>query len=300
MIDAIITHHRDRYRSGVAGFNEVLAARLGVPLLGLTELTSGLRRPLLSFKVRELDPEGLAVVEDFADTKPFEWEIFLHDYAGLPLEQRLIAEAAVVYSGNREIDARVESLNPNRDTLWAPGLLLDQREFQPAEISVFAFGMAHKLRSEMFQKLAALLEQTGRPYAVYASAANHETASLRDTEVVFQELSALFPKSLFFLGNLSDVAVWHYLAECTFYTAFFPGGVRANNSSVSAAFDRGAVVVTNLDEHSPPEYVHMDNLIDIEQCTELPLDPAVLKRIGERARETASSRGWDSLVERLR
>jgi hypothetical protein len=58
-------------------------------------------------------------------------------------------------------------------------------------------------------------------------------------------------------------------------------------------------VITNLDEHSPPELVHMDNVIDIEQCMELPLDPAVLERISERARETGRERGWTSLVERL-
>jgi hypothetical protein len=146
----------------------------------------------------------------------------------------------------------------------------------------------------------SLIEQTRRSYVIYASAANHETASLRDTEIVFRELSELFPDSLYFLGNLSDVSVWHYLGSCTFYAAFFPGGVRANNTSVSSALERGAVVVTNLDEYSPAEYVHMDNLIDIEQCTELPLDSTVLARIGARARETALLRSWDTLVERLR
>ena len=65
-----------------------------------------------------------------------------------------------------------------------------------------------------------------------------------------------FP-SLYFLGNLSDVAVYNQLRESTFFAAFFDRGVRANNTSVAAAMETGAVVITNLDELSPPEYVHM-------------------------------------------
>ena len=63
--------------------------------------------------------------------------------------------------------------------------------------------------------------------------------------------------------------------------------------------ETGAVVITNLDELSPPEYVHLENVIDIERCEELPTDPAVLDGIRERAVETAapaagtrSSRSW--------
>jgi hypothetical protein len=62
----------------------------------------------------------------------------------------------------------------------------------------------------------------------------------------------------------------------------------------------GAVVITNLDRYSPPELVHMDNVIDIEQCDELPSDPLVLRRIGVRAMETARARSWDALIAQLR
>jgi hypothetical protein len=63
--------------------------------------------------------------------------------------------------------------------------------------------------------------------------------------------------------------------------------------------ERGAVVLTNLDRFSPPEFVHMDNLIDINRCESLPSDPLVLSRISVRAMETGRERGWDRLVERL-
>jgi hypothetical protein len=59
-------------------------------------------------------------------------------------------------------------------------------------------------------------------------------------------------------------------------------------------------VITNLDEHSPPEYVHMRNLIDITQSEKLPSDPMVLKSIAVEAMSTARQRGWAQLIERLR
>jgi hypothetical protein len=158
--------------------------------------------------------------------------------------------------------------------------------------------MAHKIQTDRFRRLRELLDRSGRSYAVYVSAANHETSSLEDASAVFREMHEVFP-SLYFLGNLSDVAVYNELHRATYFSAFFPGGVRANNTTVAAAMETGAVVITNLDRWSPPEYVHLETVIDIEQCDELPADPAVLERLRVRAAATAAARGWEALVERL-
>jgi hypothetical protein len=120
-----------------------------------------------------------------------------------------------------------------------------------------------------------------------------------DAHLIFDELRQIFPATLWFLGNLSDVGVYNYLRLSTFFATFFLGGVRANNGSVAAAMEKGAVVITNLDEHSPPEFVHLDNLIDIGQTAELPLDPERLAQISRRAQETAHERGWSRLVDEL-
>jgi len=162
-------------------------------------------------------------------------------------------------------------------------LILDGRRFHPTAISVFTFGMAHKLHTEMFLRLRELLETSELSWAVYVSSANHETASIRDGEIVFQEVKKLFPSGLYFLGNLSDVAIYNYLQNTAFFAAFFEGGVRANNGTVAAAMEHGAVVITNLDRYSPPEYVHMENLIDINRCQRLPSDPMILKSIAAEA-----------------
>ena len=297
-IDAVVTHHRDSFRSGVGRFNELLAERLGVPLIGIHKLLDAdARSPLLSFKVSELGPAELRDLEQLLDTGR-SWEIFLHVYEGHELETALVSHAARVHCGNHEIHTQVQSLNPACQVLWSPGLILDERLFSPVDISVFSFGMAHKIRTDLFLQLRALLDSTERTYALYVSAANHETTRMRDAQLIFDELHEIFP-TLRFLGNLSDVAVFNYLRTTTFFASFFLGGVRANNGSVAAAMEKGAVVVTNLDEHSPPELVHLENVIDIEQCDELPLDPLLLRQISLCAVETSRERGWDSLVERI-
>jgi hypothetical protein len=300
-IDAVVTHHLDGYRSGVARFNELLAEHLGVPLLGvLDDAVSEARLPLLSFKVSELGASELSTLSGLLDRSDWRPQVFLHEFVGLPLEGRLIEHADRVLCGNHAIHARVEGLNPSVDTMWTPGLVLDDRTFEPAEISVFSFGMAHKIRTDMFERLRELLEASGRSWTLYVSAANHETASLRDAQVVFEKMHELFPRGLYFLGNLSDVAVSNYLRETTFFAAFFSDGVRANNTSVASALERGSVVITNMDEYSPPEFVHLENVIDITRCDALPSDPLTLKRISVRAMETGASRSWERLVGALR
>jgi hypothetical protein len=301
MVDAVVTHHRDSFRSGVGRFNELLGERLGVPVIAIRRLlTAGHTRPLLSFKVAELAPGELAVLQELVDTKPFEWELFLHVYDGHPLEEALVRGAAHVHAGNHEVHAQVEGLARSAGTLWSPGLILDEREFPTPEVSVFSFGMAHKIRTDLFQRLRDLLDASGRSYALYLSAANHETTRMRDAHLIFDELHEIFPSTLYFLGNLSDVGVYNQLRSSTFFASFFLGGVRANNGSIAAAMEKGAVVITNLDKYSPPEFEHMDNLIDIGATRELPLEQAALAAISRRAVETAHQRGWAQLVERLR
>src|SRR6185436_2211990 len=67
----------------------------------------------------------------------------------------------------------------------------------------------------------------------------------------FLALERLFGDSLIFLGILSDRAVAHYLATCTYVAQFFDKGVRENNTTVQAALQAGAYVITNCDEQTP-------------------------------------------------
>jgi hypothetical protein len=295
-VEAVVTHHRSGFRSGVARFNELLAERLGVPLYGLDDEGPGWESSLLSFKVSELDIASRAALAERLEA--WDGELFLHELSGLDLERELVTRAGRVHCGNLEIFEGVRGLTDKAEPAWAPGLITDRRLYVIPEVTVFSFGMAHKIRTDMFRRLRDLLDDLDRPYEVYVSAANHETARLEDAQEIVGEMHEVFP-GFYFLGNLSDVAVYNELKGTTFFAAFFDKGVRANNTSVAAAMETGAVVITNLDEHSPPEYVHLDNLIDIERCEELPTDPAVLAEIRKRAVETAATRGWDALVAQL-
>jgi hypothetical protein len=89
-------------------------------------------------------------------------------------------------------------------------------------------------------------------------------------------------------------------STATFFAAFFDRGVRANNTTVSAAMSCGAVVITNRDAYLPAAYAHLQTVIDIARCDALPTDPGVIRDIGRRAAAVATgSLGWDALVDHL-
>jgi hypothetical protein len=300
--DAVVGHHMNPYASGVSRFNEMLARRLGIPFVGLMDPRADeAARPLLSFKVGELDAvEAERLAGMLSRRDGVHVQAFLHAYDGSPLEERLVREASVVYAGNAEIEACVSSFTDRVTTVWAPGLIVDRRQFKPATLTVFSFGMAHKVRVDMFSRLRDLLEATGATYAVYMSNAHHATATLREAEEVHAQMRAVFSHDFFFMGNLSDVGISNHLRTSTFFAAFFRRGARANNTSLLSAMEHGAVVITNLDEHSPAAFQHMDNVIDIGRCEALPSDPLTLARLRVRAMETAQDLSWDRLVSVVR
>ena len=161
--------------------------------------------------------------------------------------------------------------------------------------------MAHKIRVPLYRRLRDLLEATGKTYSVFVSTALHENTSFDDSFVVrFEELQSIFNGQIYFMGYLSDTAVFNHLVDCTFLAAFFEKGLRANNTTVNAAMEVGCAVITNLDEHSPEGLVHMKNVIDINRCDRLP-EAAEAETIGRAAREIAhADYGWDQLVAQLR
>jgi hypothetical protein len=302
-VDAVVSHLLDPYRSGVARFNEQLASRLGVGVLGLcTDEAVGAAAPLLSVKLSQLgDRERSALLRVLdAERAPGSIRVFLHEIAPSPLEERLINEAGWVFSGNEEIHARVSGLTERCSCLWSPATLQDVRPLTRTETLVFSFGMADRIQTSRFVRLHRLLEDTGRSYSLHISNAVHELAEMRDARLIAEEMHRIFGPRVFFMGQLSDVAVVDYLRRATYFAAFFALGARANNSTVVAAMEHGAVVVTNLDELSPAYLRHMDTVIDIGQCRELPTDPRVLRAISVRATEAARSLGWEPFLAAIR
>ena len=301
MFDCIAGYHLNPWTCGIAKFNTLLARHMSLPVVGIgSSEINQYGTPLLSMKISEFSPEDARALDTWAAGHQGGYELFLHAFEGTALEQRLIAAASRVYIGNRELAARLAPLRPDAVELFCPGTLLNPQRFQRTELSVFTFGMAHKIRVPLYRRLHDLLEATGQSYSVYVSTALHENTSFDGSFVVrFEELQAIF-SNIYFMGYLSDTAVFNHLVDCTFLAAFFEKGLRANNTSVNAAMECGCAVITNLDEHSPRGLVHMKNIIDINECDRLPGDEQAAA-IGRAAREIAhADYGWDQLVAQLR
>ena len=302
MIDCIAGYHLNPWTCGIAKFNAILAKYLGVPVVGLRAVELGNHvRPLLSVKLSEFSSADAADLDLWASSRSGEFELFLHAFDGTEVERRLVAAAAKVYCGNSELFTELCAMRPDIQELFCPGTILNPQRFQRTELSVFTFGMAHKIRVPLYRRLQALLDATGQSYSVYVSTALHENTSFDGSFVVrFEELQSIFNGQVYFMGYLSDTAVFNHLLDCTFLAAFFEKGLRANNTTVNAAMEVGCAVITNLDEHSPVGLSHKQNVIDINLCDRLP-DADETQRIGRAAREIAQGQyGWDRLVAQLR
>jgi hypothetical protein len=302
MIDCIAGYHLNPWTCGIAKFNAILAKYLGVPVVGLRAVELGSHsRPLLSLKLSEFSDADAADLDLWGVAHAGQFELFLHAFDGTEIEQRLVAAAAKVYCGNSELFKQLRPARPDILELFCPGTILNPQRFQRTELSVFTFGMAHKIRVPLYRRLRDLLDATGKSYSVYVSTALHENTSFDGSFVVrFEELQSIFNGQVYFMGYLSDTAVFNHLMDCTFLAAFFEKGLRANNTTVNAAMESGCAVITNLDEHSPAGFAHMQNVIDISLCDRLP-DVDQTQRIGRAAREIAQGRyGWDQLVAQLR
>ena len=301
MIDCIAGYHLNPWTCGIAKFNAILSKHLDVPVVSIQAAELGsYQRPLLSIKLSEFSAPDAAALDRWVQAHPGRFDVFLHAFEGTDVEQRLIASAAQVYCGNRELVRQLHPLRADAHELFCPGTILNPQRFERTELSVFTFGMAHKIRVPLYRRLRDLLDATGRSYSVYVSTALHENTSFDGSFVVrFEELQAIF-SNIYFMGYLSDTAVFNHLVDCTFLAAFFEKGLRANNTSVNAAMECGCAVITNLDEHSPRGLVHMKNIIDINECDRLPGDEQAAA-IGRAAREIAhADYGWDQLVAQLR
>jgi hypothetical protein len=301
MIDSIAGYHLNPWTCGIAKFNAILARHLNLPVVGIGSPELGhYSRPLLSLKLSEFTPEDAQALAEWVAANEGQFELFLHAFDGTEIEKRMLAAAARVSCGNQELAHTLAPDRPDIVELFCPGTLLNPQRFQRTELSVFTFGMAHKIRVPLYRRLKDLLDATGKTYSVYVSTALHENTSFDGSFVVrFEELQSIFGGQVYFMGYLSDTAVFNHLVDCTYLAAFFEKGLRANNTSVNAAMETGCAVITNLDEHSPHGLVHMKNVIDINRCDRLP-DLEQVEKIGRAAREAAHANfGWEQLVSQL-
>jgi hypothetical protein len=301
MVDVVVGHRLDPYRSGVARFNQMLATRLRVPVVSFTDpALLRFANPLFSLKPSDCSHTEAALLDEVLSALDGRRiSTYLHEYLDLPAERHLVDASTTTYCGNAQIEADVSRRAARTMLSWAPSTIERHAPFPKVDVSVFSFGMAHKVQTRWFSRLRTLLEASNQSYSLYVSHAHHEAATQSEEEVVFREMASIFPQHMYFLGNLSDVAISNMMRTATFFASFFPGGVRANNTTIRTALEHEAVVVTNLDQYSPIEFRHMSSLVDIAQCGALPLDPRVLTDIGARGADAVRERSWEQLVVQL-
>lgn len=263
MIDAVLGYHMNPRTCGVAKFNAQLGERLGIPVDEIWN-AGEYDHPLVSIKVSEMgDPAALW----WQCREMRTYSLFLHEYAATSAEIPMITKAATVYAGNAEILARVTRWSAGAVEAWCPSLLEATTvplwlQVQAApRLSVFVCGMAHKMCQEPHRRLRTLLEAAGGPYAVYVSTAVHEGD--RRTTYEIAELREIYGERVVFLGTLSDVAVLEMMRRTMYTACFFDTGARANNTSIWAALEAGAAVITNLDTYSPGVLEHGRTVLDV-------------------------------------
>ena len=228
-------------------------AALDLPVVGIgsTELRN-YARPLLSLKLSEFTTEDARrwrVGRRATDR----YELFLHAFDGTEIEHRLMAAAAQVYCGNRELSH--SSLAPrarHRRAVLSRERCSTRSAFSEPRCRCSPSGWPTRFACRSTGGCATCSRRPGRATPVYVSTALHENTSFDGSFVVrFEELQAIFNGQVYFMGYLSDTAVFNHLVDCTFLAAFFEKGLRANNTTVNAAMECGCAVITNLDEHSP-------------------------------------------------
>ena len=298
MIDSVVSFHVNPYTCGVARFNKSLAEELAVPLVELSRyVASPTVNALLSIKLVEIDP---ALLTDLArvvrDIPTF--DMFWHDLDGSPLEVELLTRARRNFTGNSEMAAALGTRGFASTAVFAPGAPVVPDD-SDVDLTLLTFGMAHKVRADRYRQLGVLLARDPRTARLEISTALHEgTTFSEEFFSVNSDISDVFDGRVSFLGFLADDEVSRRMRRAHAMVAFFPNGVRENNTTVLSAMSHGCAVITNLDRFSPRWMVHGDTVFDINQLSEFP-STGDLKRVGDRARDVASGYSFGDLARIL-
>ncbi|MFM7820289.1 MAG: glycosyltransferase, partial [Actinomycetota bacterium] len=86
--------------------------------------------------------------------------------------------------------------------------------------------------------------------------------------------------------------------SATALVAFFPSGVRENNTTVMSAMAHGCAVISNLDASSPKWMEHGKTIFDIGRLDEFP-SPAQVAEVGRNARAVVAEFNFENLAKSI-
>ena len=295
----VASFHTNPFTCGVARFNVSLAKSLKTKVLSLsTAHTSGPGRVLLSIKLQEIDELGKAVLRSMLADAEFKYDIFLHACEFSSLEDELLKKAGSVFAASSEIGKELQSKRPDVVSLFAPGAAVTANT-KESQINLLTFGMAHKISAAGYRRLGKILSEGSQSFSLEVSSALHEGTSFDENFfLVGSEISEVFSGNVVFLGFLADDEVSRRLLTTTALVAFFPKGVRENNTTVMSAMSHGCAVISNLDLSSPTWMQHGQTIFDINQLTEFP-DLSQLKKVGQNAQRAVAAFSFVELAKLL-
>ena len=274
---SVVSFHTNPYTCGVARFNQALAKSLQVPIESVLQFEASQETvSLLSLKFDEI-PEAMSerLLENL-DQQLATFDLFLHGINQSAIESKYIAKARRVIVASREYADLIQEQRSDVIALFAPGAGVSGLR-STFDITLLTFGMAHKIRSDGYRKLGAMLKTDSRTFQLEISTALHDGTSFsEDFFSVGSEIGEVFEGNVSFLGFLADDEVSRRLTNADALVAFFPSGARENNTTVLSAMAHGCAVITNLDEYSPPWMKHGESVFDVNQLASFPSNEELL------------------------
>ena len=296
--DCVITYHHNIHTCGVARFNRYLADHLKIPMLSFTELANDRYSfPLISIKESEMLHEDVLEFYSIIERTKIRYSVVFHSFEGSETEIKFLKGAEEVMALNAQMAAEILPFRADVLTGFTVATPLPNISISTSfEIKMITFGMAHKIQSSGYIKVADLLNDSGRTSVLEISSALHEGTEFDDRFFnVGEEISEIFDGRVEFLGFLADHEVARRVKAADVMLAFFPNGARENNNSVLSAMWLGTPVITNLDSWSPSWLKHGETVFDINRLEEFP-SKGKLKEVGEFGRSATEHLTYQSLV----
>ena len=295
----LVSYHTNPYTCGVARFNQALSAALKIPIVAMSNLSSRTADVLLlSLKFEEISHESAEQLLSNLQASDAVFDLFLHGIIDSEIEQVFVTTARRVFVASNEYADQIRSRRADVVSYFAPGAS-DRSKNVDADLTLLTFGMAHKIRSAGYKKLGQLLSNDDRTVQLGISTALHDGTSFsEDFFSVGSEISQVFEGNVSFLGFLADEEVSRRLHAANALVAFFPSGVRENNTTVLSAMAHGCPVITNLDSYSPSWMKHDESVFDIDQLSNFPSKDSLL-RVGEAGQRAVAPYSFEVLASLL-
>lgn len=294
---AIVTFHTNPYTCGVARFNIALAESLDVPLVTLSDfLSKPISGALLSIKCEEIGEENSGNLSQFLVSSAEKFDVYLHGWDNSDAEEIVITQAARIFTATMEMADAIRNSRNDVQSTFAPGAN-PSPVMKQVDCTLLTFGMAHKIRVAGYRKLGEILHGDSRTFRLEISTALHEgTTFSEDFFTVGKEIREVFDGNVSFLGFLADEEVSNRMRAADALVAFFPHGVRENNTTVLSAMSHGCAVITNIDKYSPSWMIHGSSVFDIDKMTNFPSDRE-LEEVGINARQAVAPYSFSQLSQ---